>query len=135
MLGWVAVSYPLSPTKLELFKWHKSVGLLILAWVLLRLAWRVTHRGPGLPAAMGRHERWTAHLAHALLYALMIAMPISGWIINSASDFPLKWFGLLRVPPGQVGELGCCARRQSAAASGMGEARPEWVDYWRRWPR
>jgi cytochrome b561 len=98
VLGWVAVSYTLSPTKLELFKWHKSAGLLILAWVLLRLAWRATHRGPGLPAVMGRHERWAAHLAHALLYALMIAMPISGWIINSASDFPLKWFGLFRVP-------------------------------------
>lgn len=97
-LGWLAVSYPMSPTKIQLFNWHKSLGLFILAWVLLRLAWRATHRAPALPAGMSRIERWAARLSHAFLYLLMLAMPASGWVINSAADFPLKWFGLFRVP-------------------------------------
>lgn len=97
-LGWVAVAYPLSPMKLALFKWHKSLGLLILGWVLIWLAWRGTHLAPALPVRTPRYERWATHLAHAALYALMLAMSISGWVINSAADFPMKWFGLFRVP-------------------------------------
>lgn len=97
-LGWVAVSYPMSPAKIELFNWHKSLGLLILAWVALRAAWRASHPRPAPPPGMSRAERWAAHLSHALLYGLMIAMPLSGWVINSAADFPLKWFGLFQVP-------------------------------------
>lgn len=97
-LGWVAVTYPMSPTKIELFNWHKSLGLFILAWVVLRLLWRLTHPAPELPADMRRSERWAAHLSHGGLYVLMLAMPISGWVINSAADFPLKWFGLFLVP-------------------------------------
>lgn len=97
-LGWLAVSYPMSPTKIQLFNWHKSLGLFILGWMILRLAWRLAHRAPALPAAMSRWERWSARASHAGLYLLLIAMPLSGWIINSAADFPLKWFGLFQVP-------------------------------------
>lgn len=97
-LGWLAVSYPMSPDKITLFTWHKSLGLFVLAWVLLRLAWRLTHPAPPLPPDMSRLERRAARLSHALLYGLMIAMPLAGWVINSAADFPLKWFGLFRVP-------------------------------------
>lgn len=97
-LGWLAVSYPMSPTKIELFTWHKSLGLLVLASVLPRLAWRLTHPAPPLPPDMTRLERRAARVSHALLYGLLIAMPLAGWVINSAADFPLKWFGLFRVP-------------------------------------
>lgn len=98
VLGWLAVSYPMSPTKIQLFNWHKSLGLAVLAWMVLRLAWRLTRPAPPLPAAMSRLERAIAHATHAALYALLIAMPLSGWVINSAADFPLKWFGGFRVP-------------------------------------
>lgn len=98
VLGWLAVGYPTSPTKIELFNLHKSLGLFILSWTILRLGWRLTHPTPALPADMLPLERRAAHLAHALLYVLIIAMPLSGWVINSAADFPLKWFGLFRVP-------------------------------------
>lgn len=97
-LGWIAVGYSMSPTKIHLFIWHKSLGLFVLAWTALRLAWRLTHRGPALPPDMPRLERWAAHASHTVLYLLLIAMPFSGWVINSAADFPLKWFGLFRVP-------------------------------------
>jgi cytochrome b561 len=98
VLGWLAVSYPMSPTKIELFTWHKSLGLFILAWTAFRLAWRATRRAPPLPEGMSRVEQWSARVSHTGLYLLLIGMPVSGWIINSAADFPLKWFGLFRVP-------------------------------------
>jgi len=98
-LGWLAVAYPLSPTKITLFTWHKSLGLVVLAWVVIRLAWRLTHPAPALPAGMSRSGQRTARLAHGSLYALMLLMPASGLVINGAADFPLKWFGLFIVPP------------------------------------
>lgn len=99
VLGWLAVSYPMSPVKIQLFNWHKSLGLLVLAWMMLRLFWRLTHPSPPLPPGMSRFELWSARVSHAGLYVLLIFMPLSGWIINSAADFPLKWFGAFRVPP------------------------------------
>lgn len=98
VLGWLAVTYPMSPTKIQLFNLHKSLGLFILAWTVLRLSWRMSHATPPLPAATPRAEKQAAHLAHAALYILIVVMPLSGWVINSAADFPLKWFGLFRVP-------------------------------------
>lgn len=98
VLGWLAVSYPMSPSKIQLFNWHKSLGLFVLTWMVLRLVWRLTHPAPRLPGTMSGLERWLAHLTHGGLYLLLLAMPVSGWIINSAADFPLKWFGLFRVP-------------------------------------
>jgi cytochrome b561 len=98
ILGLVMVELPQTPSTARLYALHKSVGLTILALMLLRLAWRL-HAGsppplPGIP-------RWQARLAaasHAALYALLFAMPLSGWLINSSSGFPLRWFGLFRVP-------------------------------------
>ncbi len=98
VLGWVATNYPLSPTKIKLFQWHKSTGLVILALVVLRLIWRLGNRTPGLPAGMSGWQRRAVHLVHGLLYTLMLAMPLSGWVINSAANFPLKLYGWFRVP-------------------------------------
>lgn len=97
-LGWLAVSYPTSPAKIQLFNLHKSLGLFVLVWVILRLAWRLTHAAPAPPPGMRPLERRAARLSHAGLYCLMVAMPVSGWVINSAADFPLRWFGLFLVP-------------------------------------
>ena len=97
-LGWVAVSWRLSPTKLELFIWHKSVGILILALVTARLLWRVVNSTPMLPVATPAWERWAAHASHAALYVVMVAMPITGWVINSASKIPFRVFWLFPLP-------------------------------------
>jgi cytochrome b561 len=71
--------------KFNTFQLHKSVGLTVLLLSLLRLAWRLTHRPPPLPAQMPRWEKLGAHTAHWLLYALMIGIPLTGWVIVSAS--------------------------------------------------
>jgi cytochrome b561 len=96
-LGIAAVNWRISPTKLELFVWHKSVGVLILALVALRLAWRLANPTPGLPA-MPAWESIAARASHALLYALMIALPITGWIVNSAANIPFRIFWMVPLP-------------------------------------
>ncbi|MDH3639058.1 MAG: cytochrome b, partial [Gammaproteobacteria bacterium] len=98
VLGWVMVNWPMSPTKIKLFVWHKSMGLTILSLVLLRLIWRITDIAPDFPANMPPWEQHTARATHILFYLLMIAMPLSGWVINSAANFPLKLYGVVPIP-------------------------------------
>jgi cytochrome b561 len=97
-LGWLATGWHLSPTKLELFVWHKSTGILILLLVLVRVAWRLSHPAPALPLDMPRWERAAAHVSHALLYAVMIAMPLVGWVISSAAGVPFSVYWRIPLP-------------------------------------
>jgi cytochrome b561 len=97
-LGLMAASWRVSPAKLELFFWHKSTGMLILALVALRLLWRLANPTPLLPPGMAAWERAAARLSHLLLYALMIALPVTGWIVNSASNVPFRIFWLIPLP-------------------------------------
>ncbi|MGB7543717.1 MAG: cytochrome b [Burkholderiales bacterium] len=97
-LGWTAASWRLSPTKLNLFFWHKSIGMLILALALLRLLWRFANPTPALPAGTPAWERSATRASHALLYLAMIAMPVSGWILNSAANIPLRIFHAIPLP-------------------------------------
>jgi len=98
VLGWAAVSWRLSPTKLDLFVLHKSTGMLVLALMVLRVAWRSANVAPSLPADMRPAERLAAHLSHLLLYLLLLVMPIAGWIITSASNIPFRMFWLILIP-------------------------------------
>lgn len=98
VLGYWSDDLPVSPRKVEAFYWHKTIGLTILWLAVLRLLWRFTNPAPMLPLDMPGWERALARTSHFLLYVLMIAMPISGWVINSAANFPLDLYGILRVP-------------------------------------
>jgi cytochrome b561 len=89
---------PLSPTKLQIYAWHKWAGVTVFLLVFARLAWRATHRPPPLPAAMPRWQKVAAHAGHALLYLLMIAIPVSGWLMSSAKGFQTVYFGVLPIP-------------------------------------
>jgi cytochrome b561 len=99
MLGVMAVTWPVSPTKLDLFVWHKSFGVLILTLAALRLLWRFANPTPELPDGMVAWERAAARVSHFLLYLLMIALPVTGWIINSAANIPFRVFWLVPLPP------------------------------------
>lgn len=92
VLGWLAASWQLSPTKLSLFVWHKSIGMLVLALVTVRLGCRLATRAPALAPDMPGWERVAAHASHVLLYVLMVVMPVSGWVVSSASGVPFKVF-------------------------------------------
>ncbi|HEY6864516.1 MAG TPA: cytochrome b/b6 domain-containing protein [Burkholderiales bacterium] len=98
-LGLMAANWHLSPTQIRLFFWHKSIGMLILALLALRLAWRLAGRAPALPADMPAWERAAAHASHALLYLLMVALPVTGWLVNSAANIPFRVFYLVPLPP------------------------------------
>lgn len=78
---------------------HKAIGITILVLSVGRLAWRLTHRPPPLPP-MKAWEVGAAHALHWLFYLLIIAIPLSGWWMSSASakPRPLTWFGLFDIP-------------------------------------
>ncbi|MDI3514148.1 MAG: hypothetical protein PWP40_1377 [Rhodocyclaceae bacterium] len=97
-LGFYMTGLELSPTKLQLFSWHKWTGVTVFMLVVVRLAWRITHRPPALPAHMSALERFAAHAGHHLLYVLMFAIPLSGWLMSSAKGFQTVWFGVLPLP-------------------------------------
>jgi cytochrome b561 len=63
---------------------HKSIGITVLGLVLVRVIWRLTHRPPPLPADYRRWEVAAAQAAHLALYALILALPVTGWIHDSA---------------------------------------------------
>ena len=97
-LGLTMTDLPNSPHKISLYSLHKSIGLTILALVTLRLLWRLY---AGKPRELVSIPRWQARVAawtHWALYALLFAMPISGWVVNSAAGFPLQWFHLFNLP-------------------------------------
>ncbi|GAB2670950.1 cytochrome b [Arenimonas aestuarii] len=87
-----------SPTKIEVYALHKSFGLTVLALTVLRLLWRLVAGAPAPVAGMARWQQLAAQASHAALYVILLAMPLSGWLYNSASGFPLKWFGLFSLP-------------------------------------
>ena len=89
---------PLSPWKLKVFSWHKWAGVTAFLLVLARMAWRATHRPPPLPATMPAWQRLAAHAGHAALYLLMVAIPLSGWLMSSAKGFQTVYFGVLPIP-------------------------------------
>ena len=97
-LGFYMSDLPLSPEKLQFYSWHKWAGVTAFLLVLVRLAWRVTHIPPALPASMPKLMQFAAHAGHLLLYVLMIAIPLSGWLMSSAKGFQTVWFGVLPIP-------------------------------------
>lgn len=90
---------PKTPKYFWVYTAHKSMGLTVLALVLVRIGWRLY---AGAPAAVAGTPRWQERIAsvtHWLLYALILAMPVSGWLYDSASGLrPFRWFGLFDVP-------------------------------------
>lgn len=89
-----------APLKYEIFQLHKSFGFVILAVSILRLAWRLTHKAPALPDGMSLFERFAAHATHYAFYALMIGLPLSGWIMVSSATTQIstKLFKVITVP-------------------------------------
>lgn len=98
VLGLTMKGMPNSPDKIQIYALHKSLGLTVLALVALRIVVRASDRRPPHPAALPPWQRVSAEAVHGLLYVLLIAMPLSGWLFNSAANFPLKWFGLVSIP-------------------------------------
>ena len=97
-LGFYMHDLSLSPLKLQLYSWHKWAGVTAFLLVLIRLGWRFTHEPPALPVLMDRSAQLAAHIGHALLYFLMIAIPLTGWLMSSAKGFQTVYFGVFPIP-------------------------------------
>ena len=97
-LGLYMADLPLSPSKLQLYAYHKWAGVSLFGLLLGRLAWRLTHQPPALPSATSESQRWLVQVMHLALYGLMVLIPLSGWLMSSAKGFQTVWFGVLPLP-------------------------------------
>jgi cytochrome b561 len=81
---------------------HKSIGITVLGLAILRILWRLTHKPPPLPAKYSPHEQLAAHSAHWMLYVLILAIPLSGWLHDSAwkeaATHPVFLYGIIPWP-------------------------------------
>jgi cytochrome b561 len=102
LLGWglYMVDLPKGPDRSWAFGVHKSLGLLAVLLVLVRVAWCARHPAPVL-AGIGRGVQRLAAAAHRLLYALLFAVPLAGLASASFTPYPLKFFGLALPKPGR----------------------------------
>ena len=98
ILAWSADGLPLGMHKLALLARHKSVGMTVLMLAVLRLLWRFWHRPPALPAGMTPIERILAQVTHIAFYVLLFLMPLTGWMMSSAKNYSVSWFGLFTWP-------------------------------------
>jgi cytochrome b561 len=100
-MGLYMVSLPdvgFDTRKIALILYHKELGMLALAVTLVRLAWRAGNALPSLAETLPDWQKVTARLVHLLFYALIFALPVTGWLMSSAADFSVSFLGLFELP-------------------------------------
>jgi cytochrome b561 len=91
----VGMASTVAPQYLALVNVHKPLGIAILILALIRLAVRLRYGAPALPVDLPEPMKLAAYLSHYALYALMIAMPLIGWAMLSAAEYPVVlWPGV-----------------------------------------
>jgi cytochrome b561 len=89
---------PKGPGKTQLLMLHKSVGITVLALVLLRIGWRWANPVP-VPLARHAWQVSAGRIVHFLLYLVMLLMPLTGMVMVMAAGRPIVWFGLFEIRP------------------------------------
>lgn len=84
--------------KITLILYHKDIGMLVLVLVVLRLAWRLSNVIPQATKDLPDWQQIAARFVHLCFYALMFALPISGWLMSSAAGFPVSLLDLVPLP-------------------------------------
>ena len=99
IVGLTMGDLPRTPKYFWVYTAHKSMGITVLFLVLARIGWRLYAGAPNpVPGTPTWQER-IATVTHWLLYALTLAIPLSGWLYDSASGLrPFRWFGLFDMP-------------------------------------
>jgi len=97
-LGVWASLLPRGETRSGILFVHKSIGMTVLCLVALRIVWRLVAGAPAYAEPLGRLTHAAAQSAHIALYALMIAMPVSGYLLSTGSGADVPWFGLFSFP-------------------------------------
>ncbi len=83
MLAWLWPFLPDEQVR-PAIDWHKSIGITLLGLAIMRLLWRFAHSPPPLPGGLQRWEVRLSKITHILLYVIMIGLPLTGWIMDSA---------------------------------------------------
>lgn len=97
-LAWFMIEQRLGPAKLENYALHKSLGAVLFTLGALRLVAALTTRRPALPVSMGLAQRALARSTEGLLFLLLVVMPLTGWLMSSAANFPVSVFGWFTLP-------------------------------------
>jgi cytochrome b561 len=98
VLANMAADLPIGAHKLALLARHKSFGMTVLMLAILRLLWRWKNPPPALPDHMSSLERKLARATHIAFYVLLFAMPLTGWLMSSAKNYSVSWFGWFTWP-------------------------------------
>jgi cytochrome b561 len=96
--GWIMADLLTPPFKYQVYAIHKATGLLVLAFLGVRLFVRLTKGVPN-PLPAPKAQLVVADVTHGLIYALMFLMPLTGWLMSSAGGYPITFYGLFTVPP------------------------------------
>ena len=97
-LGVGASELPRGEQRSDILFVHKSIGMTVLCLVALRIVWRLIAGAPAYAEALGKLIQAAARSAHMALYALMIAMPVTGYMTSGAGKHDIPWFGLFNFP-------------------------------------
>ena len=97
-LALVAKHFHHGPKFVAILGMHKSLGITILALVVVRLLWRWSNPVPELPGTLKPHERALARTTHVALYVILFALPLTGWAGSSAHGIAVRWFDLFTLP-------------------------------------
>jgi cytochrome b561 len=98
IVGILIDEIPKGPLRITTISWHKWVGITIMFLWLARSLWRITHRPPDLNVQMPAWQTKIMHLTHITLYVLMLAIPVTGWLMSSAKGYTVNYFGLFDLP-------------------------------------
>ncbi len=97
-LGLFMTGLEVTPDKFRYYAWHKWIGITVFLLAAARLAWRAAHPALPLPATMPAWQVRASRVAHAALYVLMLAIPLSGWIYSSSTGVSVSYLGLIDLP-------------------------------------
>jgi cytochrome b561 len=98
--GWLLGGFERgSPARATAINLHKSTGLIIAAFIVLRLGWRLRHRPPAYPASVTALQQRAVLAGHGLLYLCMVAMPLTGYLASNFSRHGIRFLDTVQLPP------------------------------------
>lgn len=97
-IGLYMTELPNTPYKIQIYALHKNFGITVLVLTIARLLWRQLTVAPEDIGTTPHYQAVIAKIVHYAMYVLLLLMPLSGWLYNSASGYPLRWFNLISLP-------------------------------------